>query len=222
LGRPGRHGRRRHEEDPAPFAAPADPAPSPRDRARPDDPRRVGRAGQRPGRGPPDCGRLPRHAALSSRDSRCHRSVTISAAEQKLSREEKSEADRREKDARVWFSELKAIQGKIGLRGVYDLSATPFFLRGSGYPEGTLFPWVVSDFSLIDAIEAGIVKVPRVPVEDDQNPGAAPTYRDLWLSIRDDLPKKGRGTDAVTSEPKLPTQLQGALHSLYGNVSVQG
>ena len=53
------------------------------------------------------------------------------------------------------------------MRAVYDLSATPFFLRGSGYEEGTLFPWVVSDFSLMDAIESGIVKLPRVPVTDN-------------------------------------------------------
>ncbi len=73
------------------------------------------------------------------------------------------------------------MKAKIGVKAIYDLSATPFFLRGSGYPEGTLFPWVVSDFSLIDAIEAGIVKVPRVPVADDSMTGAQPTYRDLWL-----------------------------------------
>jgi type III restriction enzyme len=47
-----------------------------------------------------------------------------------------------------------------------DLSATPFFLRGSGYVEGTLFPWAMSDFSLMDAIECGIVKLPRVPVSE--------------------------------------------------------
>ena len=92
---------------------------------------------------------------------------------------------------------------------IYDLSATPFFLRGSGYAEGTLFPWVVSDFSLIDAIEAGIVKVPRVPVADDSMTGEQPTYRDLWLRIREDLPKKGRKTEAVGGEPKLPVELEG-------------
>ncbi|MEK7756552.1 MAG: restriction endonuclease subunit R, partial [Planctomycetota bacterium] len=102
-------------------------------------------------------------------------------------------------------------------KAIYDLSATPFFLRGSGYPEGTLFPWVVSDFSLIDAIEAGIVKVPRVPVADDSMTGEQPTYRDLWLRIREHLPKKGRKTDEVVGEPKLPVELQGALLSLYGN-----
>jgi type III restriction enzyme len=48
-----------------------------------------------------------------------------------------------------------------------DLSATPFFLSGSGYAEGTLFPWTMSDFSLMDAIECGIVKLPRVPVAEN-------------------------------------------------------
>ena len=103
------------------------------------------------------------------------------------------------------------------MRAVYDLSATPFFLRGSGYPEGTLFPWVVSDFSLIDAIEAGIVKVPRVPVADNSMTGEQPTYRDLWYRIREHLPKKGRGTEALAGEPKLPAELEGALESLYNN-----
>lgn len=79
-----------------------------------------------------------------------------------------------------------------------------------------MFPWVVSDFSLIDAIEAGIVKVPRVPVADDSMTGDQPTYRDLWFRIRDGLPKKGRKTQE-TGEPKLPIELQGALHSLYSN-----
>ena len=137
--------------------------------------------------------------------------------QEKLDADERAEAKRNEEYARVWISGLEAIQRKIGAKAIYDLSATPFFLRGSGWPEGTLFPWVVSDFSLIDAIEAGIVKVPRVPVADDSMTGDNPTYRDLWLRIRDDLPKKGRKTEAVGGEPKLPKELQGALHSLYSN-----
>jgi type III restriction enzyme len=135
----------------------------------------------------------------------------------KLKGDERKEAEKREEEARVWISGLEAVKSKIGVKAVYDLSATPFFLRGSGYPEGTLFPWVVSDFSLIDAIECGIVKVPRVPVADDSMVREQPTYRDLWLNIRDHLPKKGRKTDALSGEPKLPKELQGALHSLYGN-----
>ncbi len=135
----------------------------------------------------------------------------------KLTGEERVEAEKREEEARVWISGLDAVKDKLGIRAAYDLSATPFFLRGSGYREGFLFPWVVSDFSLIDAIESGIVKVPRVPVADDSMTGTLPTYRELWPRIREDLPRKGRKTEAVTGEPKLPAELQGALHSLYGH-----
>jgi type III restriction enzyme len=114
--------------------------------------------------------------------------------------DERSEAEKREKEARVWLSGLEAVKDKIGIRTIYDLSA-----------------WVVSDFSLVDAIESGIVKVPRVPVADNSMTGEQPTYRDLWPRIRDGLPRKGRKTDAVSGEPKLPKELQGALLSLYGN-----
>ena len=76
---------------------------------------------------------------------------------------------------------------------------------------------MVSDFSLIDAIESGIVKVPRVPVADDSMTGEQPTYRELWIRIREQLPKKGRKTEAISGEPKLPAELQGALHALYGH-----
>lgn len=134
-----------------------------------------------------------------------------------LKGDDRKEAEKRDEEARIWLSGVEAVKSKIGVKAIYDLSATPFFLRGSGWPEGTLFPWVVSDFSLIDAIESGIVKVPRVPVSDDSMTGEQPTYRDLWLRIREDLPRKGRGTQAVTGEPKLPAELQGAILSLYGN-----
>jgi type III restriction enzyme len=136
---------------------------------------------------------------------------------EKLKGDERKEAEKRAQTARVWITGLESVKRKLGLRAVYDLSATPFFLKGSGYREGTLFPWVVSDFSLIDAIESGIVKVPRVPVADNTMTGLQPTYRDIWVRIKDHLPKKGRGTDAVTGEPKLPAELEGALQSLYGN-----
>jgi type III restriction enzyme len=137
--------------------------------------------------------------------------------EEAISLDEKTEIKAREEEAKVWISGLEAIKKKLGIRAIYDLSATPFFLKGSGYPEGTLFPWVISDFSLIDAIEAGIVKVPRVPVSDDSGVGEQPTYRDLYLRIRDFLPKKGRKTESAGEEPVLPVELQGAVHSLYSN-----
>ncbi len=139
--------------------------------------------------------------------------------EPKLKGDDRREAEARERDARVWLTGLDHVNERLGIKTVYDLSATPFFLRGSGYPEGTLFPWVASDFSLIDAIESGIVKIPRVPVSDDAMRASGVTYRDLWGRIADELPKKSRkeaGVDDGTG-PKLPVALEGALTSLYGH-----
>ena len=154
---------------------------------------------------------------ISDEAHHCYRRKPDGEADERLTGDERKEAERRDEEARIWISGLEAVKAKMGVKAVYDLSATPFFLRGSGYSEGTLFPWVVSDFSLIDAIESGVVKVPRVPVADDAMLGEQPTYRDLWLRIRENLPKKGRGTDAVSGEPKLPVELEGALQSLYSN-----
>jgi type III restriction enzyme len=107
---------------------------------------------------------------------------------------------------------------RLGVRAVYDLSATPFFLRGSGYAEGTLFPWTISDFSLMDAIECGIVKLPRVPTADNIPEADVPVFRDLWEHIRDEMPKKGRGKGQGNLDPNsLPAKLQTALVALYNH-----
>jgi type III restriction enzyme len=138
-----------------------------------------------------------------------------------LDADERVEARKNQEEARVWFEGLRAVRDKLGIRAIYDVSATPFFLRGSGYAEGTLFPWVVSDFGLMDAIESGIVKVPRVPVADDSMVGELPRYRDLWTHVRDALPRKGlRDTTLEESDTRiLPKELEGALQSLYADYS---
>ncbi|WP_205693812.1 hypothetical protein [Croceicoccus ponticola] len=106
---------------------------------------------------------------------------------------------------------------KVGVRAVYDLSATPFFLAGSGYIEGTLFPWVVSDFSLMDAIECGIVKLPRVPVADNLPIDDMPIYRDLWKHIGKKMPKKGAKKSEDLNPLELQTKLLTALDALYNH-----
>jgi type III restriction enzyme len=80
----------------------------------------------------------------------------------KMSAEEKAERE----EATVWVSGLDRINTAVGVQFCVDLSATPFYLHGSGYIEGSPFPWLVSDFGLVDAIESGIVKIPRLPVSD--------------------------------------------------------
>lgn len=132
-----------------------------------------------------------------------------------LDSEDRKEAEARNADARVWFKGLQAIRRKreVGIKAIYDLSATPFYLKGSGYNEGFIFPWVVSDFSLMDAIESGIVKIPRLPV-DDNAVNSEVIYRSLWDHVGKQLPKKLRkGED--TSSWVMPDTLSGALHSLY-------
>jgi len=135
-----------------------------------------------------------------------------------LKGEDKEEAKGNNEAARLWISGIEAIKRKLGVRSVYDLSATPFFLRGSGYAEGTLFPWTMSDFSLMDAIECGIVKLPRVPVADNVPGGDTPKFRNLWDHIGKKMPKKGRGKSAKGLDPlSLPADLQTALEALYGH-----
>lgn len=139
------------------------------------------------------------------------------ATKEKLDAEDKAEAKKHEEAARIWISGIEMVARKLGIGALYDLSATPFFLRGSGYRENELFPWVVSDFSLIDAIESGIVKVPRVPVSDNQVGGVLPQYRDLWrhISKKWDLPRKGRTKQGAMDPADLPPPLLGALQALY-------
>lgn len=130
-----------------------------------------------------------------------------------------SEVKANNEAARLWISGLEAIQRhkRKGISRIFDLSATPFFLRGSGYVEGTLFHWTMSDFSLMDAIECGIVKLPRVPVADNISSNEMPVYRDLWVNIRKDMPKTGRGKNADLDPQSLPTLLRSALAALYGH-----
>src|SRR5438270_2640248 len=122
----------------------------------------------------------------------------------------------RNRDARVWFRGLLDIRRKAGIKTVYDLSATPYYLKGSGYNEGFIFPWVVSDFSLMDAIESGIVKVPRIPVDDDAA-GKEVVYLRLWDHIDPPLPKRksAKDTDLGPQGWTMPATLEGALLSLY-------
>jgi type III restriction enzyme len=132
-------------------------------------------------------------------------------------REAAAEAKKNDVAARLWISGLEAVKRNLGITRVMDLSATPFFLRGSGYVEGTLFPWTMSDFSLMDAIECGIVKLPRVPVADNIPGADVPIFRNLWENIRKDMPKKGRGKAETLDPLSLPTRLQTALEALYGH-----
>ena len=148
--------------------------------------------------------------------------------------DEREEALRNSEAARLWISGIEAVQRRLGLRRparsadggeapservqrVVDLSATPFFLRGSGYAEGALFPWTACDFSLVDAIECGIVKLPRVPVSDNVPGDEMPVYRELWRHIGKEMPHGSRRGPVKTDPLSLPAKLKTALDMLYGH-----
>ena len=147
----------------------------------------------------------------------CYREKLGEELEGDLKGDEKKEAERNKEAARLWISGLEAVNRKLGVTRVLDLSATPFFLSGSGYAEGTLFPWTMSDFSLMDAIECGIVKLPRVPVAQNLPGDEMPMFRELWKHIAKDMPKKGRGKSKSLDPLALPVRLQTALEALYGH-----
>jgi type III restriction enzyme len=136
------------------------------------------------------------------------------------------ESDENEKAA-VWFSGLRALTKRFKVQNIYDLSATPYYLQGSGYDAYSLFPWVVSDFGLIEAIEAGLVKIPFLPESDNSQELDQPILRDLYDHVKDQLPKKGRktkkrdaraeGEKLKEERPSIPTLIKQALDMFYNH-----
>ncbi|MCL0098376.1 DEAD/DEAH box helicase family protein [Dehalococcoidia bacterium] len=118
-----------------------------------------------------------------------------------LSADERRQLEEEFRAATVWVKGLDRINSVRGINFCVDLSATPFYIKGSGYEEGTPFPWVVSDFGLVDAIECGIVKLPRVPVDDDTG-DIIPRYFRLWEWINSHLPLSERQTARRRARPE--------------------
>ena len=168
----------------------------------------------------PDLMGMKNILAINDEAHHCYREKPKEADDEELKGDEKKEAEKNSEAARLWISGLEAVNRQLGLSRVLDLSATPFFLSGSGYAEGTLFPWTMSDFSLMDAIECGIVKLPRVPVAENIPGQEMPMFRDLWENLKDAqprLPRAGRAVAGGLDPLKLPTLLQTALQALYGH-----
>ena len=124
--------------------------------------------------------------------------------------------------ARVWIAGLEAVQRKLGLQGAIDLSATPFFLRGSGYREGLrgsgyregmLFPWTASDF-LADGCHRVRHREAAARAGGRQHPGRrdAEVPQRVGVHPPEDAEAGLRQRDALS----LPVELQTALKALRG------
>lgn len=123
-----------------------------------------------------------------------HHAYRPAAVTAKLTEEEKREREA----ATVWVEGLDRINAACGIGLAVDLSATPFYIQGSGYPEGSPLPWIVSDFGLVDAIESGITKIPRLPSRDDSG-RPDPKYFRLWQRVQEAL---GPGDRLPGGKPK--------------------
>lgn len=146
--------------------------------------------------------------------------------DEELTGEELDRLKDEEEEARVWLAGLDRINNsglagkdRQGILACVDLSATPFYLSGSGYIEGSPFPWLVSDFGLVDAIECGIVKVPRLPVRDDKEGKDEAGMPDAeYFRLWDHMLEKLNPKDFIRKRPKADSvfrESQPALTMLY-------
>jgi type III restriction enzyme len=118
---------------------------------------------------------------------------------------EEEEAEEFFKEATVWIDGLDRIHKLRGINFCVDLSATPYFLGRVGQDTNRPFPWVVSDFGLIDAIESGLVKIPQLAIRDSTG-ADIPGYFNIWHWILPKLTPAERG--AKKANPKTEAILK--------------
>ncbi len=115
-------------------------------------------------------------------------------------------------EATVWINGLDRIQKNRGINFCVDMSATPYFLGRVGQETNRPFPWVVSDFGLIDAIESGLTKIPQLAVRDTTG-ADIPGYFNIWKWILETkLTPAERG--AKRANPKWEAVLKHAHHPI--------
>ncbi len=154
-------------------------------------------------------GELYERAPLMVLNDEGHHAYRPAATDEKLSADAKKERE----EATVWISGLDRMNQACGVRFCVDLSATPFYIHGSGHPEGSPFPWLVSDFGLVDAIESGITKIPRLPVSDSTG-RPEPKFFRLWKTINDEILPAERLRGGRPGPAAVYREAEGALITL--------
>ena len=129
----------------------------------------------------------------------------------KVSRSEEDEV----REATVWISGLEKVSRARGITRAIDCSATPMYPGSFKDKAWTPFEWVISDFALVDAIESGLVKIPRTPT-DDNTGEAIPKYRNLWEHIKKALPKRNEADDDSHPLTDYLAEADGPLKQLAG------
>jgi type III restriction enzyme len=105
------------------------------------------------------------------------------------------------REATVWVEGLDRIDRLRGINFCLDLSATPYYIGRVGQDTGKPFPWVVSDFGLIDAIESGLVKIPQLAYRDTSG-AEIPGYFNIWKWVMQNLTPAERGGKHASPKPE--------------------
>jgi type III restriction enzyme len=129
----------------------------------------------------------------------------------KFTGEERKEAE----EATIWIQGLERIHHDREILRCLDFSATPMYpgsIKGKAWQP---FEWIVSDFALVDAIESGLVKIPRIPT-DDNSGRAVPKYRNLWEHVKSRLPKRGQDVEEAHPLTDYLNEVDGPLKQLAG------
>ncbi len=115
-------------------------------------------------------------------------------------------------EATRWMEGIDRIHARRNVLVCHDFSATPFIPTGKGVSEETLYDWIVSDFSLNDAIESGLVKTPRIAVRDDGKFGKDYHSRFYHIyadpDVKDDINRKAK------PDEQLPDLIKNAYFAL--------
>lgn len=143
-------------------------------------------------------GRSPYWLVFNDEAHHAYRRGDVGGDEQSLD-EDKDLAKKNDREATIWIEGLDRINKlaggsrKRGINLCVDLSATPFYIQGSGNEVGKPFPWIVSDFGLLDAIESGLVKIPQLPSRDVTGADEA-AYFNIWRWVQAKAEEDGYGS----------------------------
>lgn len=145
----------------------------------------------------PDLGNATNILLINDEAHHCHRPTQD---------EDKEQVEQ----ATIWISGIDRINQARGVLNCYDLTATPFKPSGKTIQEEYLFPWIISDFGLNDAIESGLVKTPKIAVRDDSimNQDLRSKLFHIYPEVKDDLNRRANPTDG------LPDLVQNAVNIL--------
>lgn len=105
---------------------------------------------------------------------------------------------------RLWIQGLDMIHNECGIKLCFDFSATPYTPTGKDLPEDAMFDWIVSDFSLFDAIESGLTKTPGIAVSDDSNTKQKFANTKFFHIFRDDDVRRNMTKKPAKKSDPLP------------------